>query len=44
MFYDCWALAHRINIERATAKFDDGLLTNRVLLKEPIKARKIRIE
>ncbi len=39
----CWALAHRVNPEDVKAKFENGLLTIKIGLKEPPEGRKIEI-
>ncbi len=39
----CWSLAHKVDPEKAEAKFENGLLTIKMGLKEPAKGKKIKI-
>lgn len=40
----CWSLAHKVNLEKTEAKFENGLLTIKIGLKEPAKGKKIKIK
>jgi HSP20 family protein len=40
----CYYLAHRVNEDKAEAKYENGLLDVTIPLKKPLKGKKISIE
>ncbi len=44
VYLGCFTLAHAVDEEKATAKFDNGLLRIQIPLKAPIKGKRIIIE
>ncbi len=44
VYLGCFSLAHGVDENKATAKFENGLLRIEVPLKAPIKGKKINIE
>ena len=40
----CYVLAHSVDTEKAKAKFENGLLNIELLLKKPVKGKKVAIE
>jgi HSP20 family molecular chaperone IbpA len=44
VFLGCFSLAHAVDENKATAKFDNGLLKVEVPLKAPIKGKRIPID